>query len=83
MASWRNFGEFGNVTDTTSAAGEITITHSLGKIPTAAFANVEGDNDYTAKVITRGASTLTVLVIDDDGSDVGSTEVTVGWIACP
>lgn len=77
----------GNVTKTTSADGEITIPHGLtdelgnGVTPEVAVANVEGDNVNVAKVISRGTSDLTVLVVDAAGADVAATEVTVSYFA--
>lgn len=69
----------GTTTDTTDSAGEIVIEHGADFTPTWAMVTMGGDNQYIARVKTLAATTFTIVIKNDAGTDLNAGEVTVYW----
>lgn len=84
--TWSGFtisstGRSGSSSGTTSAGGELVITHGIGMTPAAVSASYKGNNPYLVTITAKTSSTFTAKVWDHTGAAVGSTSVTIDWVA--
>jgi len=71
----------GAISTTTSAGGDVVVTHGMGATPTAVVVTPSGTTAWIVSVHTIGATTFTVRFYTDAGAPVNAGAVTASWLA--